>query len=157
MDITTHPGTPEERTCTVNSQANGEVHKIDIPDDEDIHFEYEEAKQAKLLLLAIVKYSTGAMEEMQYDLNGLKLPSNAPIDFTPAITKHTKTIASDMPPITTRYSYPKGDEGKPGRNYWGCYSGIDWNDNTDTLANYKGIYRYSSTEIMLNLTNTTGP
>lgn len=140
--ITTHPGTPDEAVSTLHVNDSALLYKIDIPDNKDIHFDYYSAtlppNDVSLQALTKVIYSTGATEEIEY--NGkLYLPSKAPITYTPAVSKHTKTVASNQPAVVTTFEY-EGDT-----NYWGGGdSGVTWGSNTDSLFNCERQYRYTS-------------
>lgn len=68
----------------------------------------------------------------------LYLPSRAPMKYTPAISKHTKTVANEKPIVTT-FKYHGH------HNYWGGGdSGVVWGSNKDSLFNCNSKYRYSS-------------
>lgn len=142
VKVVTHPGAPEECISTLHLNSAGFLHKIEGPESEAIHFDYESIKidpgTTSLHPLKKVTYSSGATEAMEYNKK-LHLPSQAPLPYIIAISKHTKRVAANQPPILTTFEYD-GDH-----NCWGGGdSGVVWGSNKDSLLYCRSRYRYSS-------------
>ena len=143
VTIVTYPGTPDSSETILNISSGGLLDQMVLPGQKRIRFcytPYDFHNGTILYPVTEVSYPTGATEKMEYG-EKLYLPTNGPIPYTPAISKHTKIVATDQPLIVSTFSY--GQDGDD-RNHWGYGSGIIWADNMDGLFNYPSTYHYSS-------------
>ena len=145
-EVITHPGTPDASTSKLYL-VDGFLRKLELPGNETIRFEYVPmnvppgsggGNSVRIYPLQKVTYSSGATEVMEYR-EKLHLPARAPLGYSPAISKHTKMVATNQPPIVTTFQYDGN------HNYWGGGdSGVVWGRNQDSLFNCRSKYRYSS-------------
>ena len=140
--ITVHPSSSKEtKTFTLNFNGDGCIWRIETPAG-DIGIEYDpyvDGSGNVMFPISKITYPTGATESVEYQ-RWMQLPIGAPVNQMPAISKHTKTVASNQPDIVTTYEYDDS-----GYNYWGNHSGVSWQDNYDGLFNCYWAYRYVST------------
>ena len=140
--VTVYPSSStEKKTYVLNFDGNGCIWLIETPSG-NIDLEYDPVVDYKsnqtMYPISKVTYPTGATEEVVYG-NSMQLPPDAPINSMPAISIHTKTLATDQPAIVTNYTYDDDF------NYWGDNSGVAWQDNYDGLFNCSWAYRYKAT------------
>ena len=142
--VTVYPSSStEKQEYTLNFNADGTLWALETPTG-SISIEYKPVTEYKTGLsmypISKITYPTGAIEEAEYIDNAMALPSDAQIGFMPALSYHTKTLASNQPAITTSYTYDADEY-----NYWGNNSGMSWTDNYDGLFALDWAYRYTST------------
>ena len=142
--FTSYPGTGGEAVSTVYYGES--IYKIVSPLGEETSFYYKTFEQNgyRGYLITQVNYADGSQETVYYD-NRLDLPLGAPINYQPSLSQHVRTNASENPDIITDFNFGEGEDGD--FNYWGNNSGVDWNDNRDTLAEYGGSYAYQCSTV----------
>lgn len=153
--ITLSPGTASERKITLSTSGRDDslsYFYIEDPDGEDImtEFEYEFTdigSGTDVCSINKIIHPSGAEETVEY-FNKIYLPNDAPWDDFPAVSIHRIQYASGGPVIETEYELGVKTEIELGagsqHNFFGNGLNINWEDATDSLANYNGEYTYSN-------------
>lgn len=141
VKVTMYPNSSEEAVSNLYYDGKELISEIQMENGQSIQFDYVTLN--KLNLISEVTYSTGAKEQIEYH-ERLCLPHGAPINYLPAVSKHTKVIGVTQPPIVTTYAFEKQTNGDYGPNFWGHLAHIDWHPDYDNLCDYPCEYTYSS-------------
>ncbi len=145
VEVTMYPNTSEEAVSALYYDSDELVRKIQLEGGENIDLDYKKfsfPESQTFYYIEKVSYPTGAIEQIDYN-ERLYLPYGAPIQYMPAVSKHTKVIGAQQPSIVTTYAFPQQDD-EPGPNFWGYLANIDWRPDYDNLYDYPSNYTYSS-------------
>ena len=137
--ITINPKSSTELKKFTLTMSGNNLASIQLPDDSKIclTYKYYSVSGKSFPLIETVKYPSGATEEISYG-NQMILPSNAPIEFLPALSTYKKRVSNEQL-IQSTYTYT----GK--NNYWGNNSSVIWENNKDSLLYLDHPYDYNST------------
>lgn len=101
-------------------------------------FDYQPGANGTLLITR-VQTPAGALETIDYAMEGHRLPAGAPLAAVPAVLSCTLNPGAEQPATVRRYEFSA-------HNYFGNGAGYEWSDSEDYLYRNITDYTYWSVE-----------
>lgn len=149
LGITIWPDDSAEKLAFKFQQENNQLTKITMLLDNNATASWRLLYQMinGLSLIRRLELPTDAVEQITYQAGALRLPPGAPVRALPAVASHVIFPRLNQAPITKRYSYSD-------RNYFGYGSNASWSNESDSLYQATGNYKYEVNEDLVEGTGT---
>lgn len=144
--ITLWPDHPQRRLKFVFWLRDGWLRKISLDEGPTVALSWSFNYQAinGFLVMKEVRSPGGNVENIEYAIEGHRLPLGAPVESIPAIQRSVLTPGEGLPTITRDYEYSA-------KNFLGNQSGLRWTQEGDPLAALTEPYDYTCTERLVKL------
>ncbi|PKY00898.1 hypothetical protein P168DRAFT_330195 [Aspergillus campestris IBT 28561] len=144
------PNTPEKSTLSLGVRDNY-LKKLVLPLASAPSWTFDYELHGPSLCITKTTSPSGLQEQLEYKLDGHRLPPKAPYLYIPHVEWHTVWPGNFPPKIKTKYEFSPRD----GHNSYGYNAGLEWNDGEDNLYRTRDEYTYSSIVTVQGGTKTT--